>query len=159
VPLTDRGRKEARRVGEKLAGRRFALVLTSPLSRALETCRLAGLGAQAETREELREWDYGAYEGLTTAEVQVEHPAWTIWTGEVPGGETIAEVAARADRVLEEVRAAEGHSSRTGISSRSCRPVDRTRRPRRPARPRPRHDQRPRTRARARSSEWNAVLI
>jgi broad specificity phosphatase PhoE len=108
VPLTDRGRQEARRVGEKLEGRRFAVVLTSPLSRALDTCRLAGLGAQAETRDGLREWDYGAYEGLTTAEIQVEDPGWTIWTGEVPGGETIAEVAARADHILDEVRAAEG---------------------------------------------------
>jgi probable phosphoglycerate mutase len=101
VPLTERGRDEARRVGERLSGRRFELVLTSPLARALDTCRLAGLAAQAETRDELQEWDYGAYEGLTTAEIQVEHPGWTIWTGEVPGGETIVEVAARADRVLD----------------------------------------------------------
>jgi len=108
VPLTDLGREEARRVGQKLSGQRFALVLASPLHRALETCRLAGLGAQAETREELQEWDYGEYEGLTTPEVQVEHPGWTIWTGQVPGGETIAEVAARADRVIDEVPAADG---------------------------------------------------
>jgi probable phosphoglycerate mutase len=108
VPLTEHGREEASALGEKLAGRRFALVLASPLSRALETCHLAGLGASAQTREDLREWDYGAYEGLTTAEIRVEQPGWTIWTGDVPDGETIAEVSARADRILEEVRTATG---------------------------------------------------
>jgi probable phosphoglycerate mutase len=83
-------------------------VLTSPLSRALETCWLAGLGTSAQVRDDLQEWDYGALEGLTTPEIRVEHPGWTIWTGEVPGGETMAQVATRADRVLEEVRAATG---------------------------------------------------
>jgi probable phosphoglycerate mutase len=74
----------------------------------METCRLAGLGDHAQVRDDLREWDYGDYEGLTTQEIRRDHPGWTIWTGEVPGGETMAEVAARADRVLVEIRAAGG---------------------------------------------------
>jgi probable phosphoglycerate mutase len=93
-------------VGEELAGRRFALVLTSPSARALETSRLTSLGDEARVDEDLREWDYGDYEGLTTAQIRTEQPGWTIWTGEVPGGETIEEVGARADRVLAELRSA-----------------------------------------------------
>jgi probable phosphoglycerate mutase len=108
VPLTERGREQALAAGEMLAGRSFALVLSSPLSRALETCRIAGFGAEAQVRDDLREWDYGKYEGLTTPEVRVDHPGWTIWTGKIPGGETIEEVGARADRVIGEVRAAPG---------------------------------------------------
>jgi broad specificity phosphatase PhoE len=108
VPLTKRGREQALAAGEMLAGRQFELVLSSPLSRALETCRLAGFGAQLQVRHDLREWDYGAYEGLTTAEVRDEHPGWTIWTGPVPGGETIEEVSARADRIIDEARAVDG---------------------------------------------------
>ncbi len=108
IPLTEHGRREAVAVGERLAGRRFALVLTSPASRARETCRLAGLGAEAQVRDALQEWDYGAYEGLTTAEIQRERPGWTIWTGAVPGGETIGEVAARTDAVLAEIGRVEG---------------------------------------------------
>jgi probable phosphoglycerate mutase len=106
--LTERGRNEGREVGERLAGRRFALVLTSPSARARETCRLAGLGGKARVSKGLHEWDYGAYEGLTTAQIQAERPGWTIWTGEVPGGETLAQVGARADRVLAEVSSAGG---------------------------------------------------
>jgi probable phosphoglycerate mutase len=86
-------------------------VLCSPSSRALESCRLAGLGEEARVGDDLREWDYGAYEGLTTAEIRVEHPGWTIWTGEVPGGETIAEVSARADRVLADLRSVPGDAA------------------------------------------------
>jgi probable phosphoglycerate mutase len=82
--------------------------LTSPLARALETSRLAGLGEQARVDEDLREWNYGAYEGLTTEQIRTEQPGWTIWTGEVPGGETLAAVGARADRVLAELRSAPG---------------------------------------------------
>ena len=100
--------REAVAVGERLSGRRFALVLTSPSARALETCRLAGFGTEAQVRDELHEWDYGEYEGLTTAEIRRYRPGWTIWTGEAPGGETIGEVAARADAVLGEIRAVEG---------------------------------------------------
>ena len=78
VPLTATGRAEAQAVGARLAGRRFARVLTSPASRALETCRLAGFGDEAELRPELLEWDYGAYEGRTTPEIRTERPGWTL---------------------------------------------------------------------------------
>jgi broad specificity phosphatase PhoE len=83
-------------------------VLTSPSARALETCRLAGLGETVRVDDDLHEWDYGSYEGLTTAQIQAERPGWTIWAGEVPDGETIEQVGARADRVLAEVRSAGG---------------------------------------------------
>jgi broad specificity phosphatase PhoE len=83
-------------------------VLSSPSARALETCRLAGLSGDAHVSGDLREWDYGAYDGRTTAQIREEQPGWTIWTGVVPGGETLAEVGARADRVLAVVRSADG---------------------------------------------------
>jgi broad specificity phosphatase PhoE len=108
VPLTERGREQARVVGEALRGREFALVLTSPLARALETSRLAGFGDVAEQRDDLMEWDYGAYEGRTTPEIRVEQPGWTVWHGSVPDGETIDDVAARVDRVIAELRSLEG---------------------------------------------------
>jgi broad specificity phosphatase PhoE len=108
VPLTDRGREEAERVGEALRGGTFTLVLTSPLQRATETCRLAGFGEVARPRDELREWDYGDYEGRKTEDIRKEVPRWTIWSGGVPNGETIEQVGARADRVLVEIRALDG---------------------------------------------------
>jgi probable phosphoglycerate mutase len=108
VRLTELGRREAEAVGEELAGRRFALVLTSPLDRARETCSLAGYGAGAQARDDLLEWDYGAYEGITTAEVRREHPGWTVWGGPIPDGEAIAEVGARADRIVNEVEQVAG---------------------------------------------------
>ena len=110
VPLTDLGRGQAQAVGAALRERRFALVLTSPLARALETCRLAGLGDEAVLRDELREWDYGAYEGRRTTEIRKEVPGWTLWSDGVPEGETIDEVAARVDRVLAELRSLEGEA-------------------------------------------------
>jgi broad specificity phosphatase PhoE len=108
IPLTERGRQQAQAVGAALQGRRFALVLTSPLARALETCRLAGFGDVAEQRDELREWDYGAHEGRTTIEIRKEVPGWTLWRDGVPDGETIQEVAARVDRVIAELRSIQG---------------------------------------------------
>jgi broad specificity phosphatase PhoE len=108
VDLTDRGREQARALGEALRGRRFALVLTSPLARALETCRIAGLGDSAQLRDELMEWDYGEYEGRTTPEIREERPGWTLWRDGVPGGETPADVGVRADRVIAELRSADG---------------------------------------------------
>lgn len=108
VPLTERGGKQAEAVGEALRGRVFARVLTSPLSRAAETARLAGFGDRAEERDELREWDYGEYEGQTTAEIREERPGWSLWRDGVPGGETPADVAERVDRLLEELRSVEG---------------------------------------------------
>jgi len=111
VPLTELGREEAVRVGLALRPRRFSLVLTSPLSRALETCRLAGLGDEAQVRDDLVEWDYGEYEGRTTNEIRKERPGWTLWEDGVIGGETAEEVGARADRVIAEVRARTGDAA------------------------------------------------
>ena len=111
VPLTDRGRRQADALGAHLAERQFALVLTSPLQRAAETCSLAGYGDVAQRRDDLREWDYGAYEGRTTPEVREERPGWTLWDGGVPDGETADEVGARADRVIAELRSLDGDAS------------------------------------------------
>jgi broad specificity phosphatase PhoE len=108
VPLTEEGRAQARALRERLAGRTFALVLTSPMSRARETCELAGLGDQAEVRDGLTEWDYGEYEGVTTAEIRKTDPTWLLWRDGAPGGETAEQVGARADRIIAEVRAADG---------------------------------------------------
>jgi broad specificity phosphatase PhoE len=110
VPLTELGRRQAQAVGAELQERRFALVLTSPLIRAFETCRLAGFGDVAEQRGELREWDYGAYEGRKTVEIREEIPGWTLWQDGVPEGETIDEVAARVDRLIAELRSVQGGS-------------------------------------------------
>ena len=107
LPLTTEGEHRAAKLGQLLGGRAFALVLSSPLRRALETCRLAGYAPQLSG--DLHEWDYGAYEGLTTAEIQKQSPGWTIFTGNAPpGGETIEQVAARAGRVIECAQAAGG---------------------------------------------------
>jgi broad specificity phosphatase PhoE len=111
VELTDRGREQASALGEALRGRRFALVLTSPLARALETCRIAGAGVSAQLRDELMEWDYGEYEGRTTPEIREERPGWTLWRDGVPGGETAAEVGARVDQVIEGLRSLDGDAA------------------------------------------------
>jgi probable phosphoglycerate mutase len=100
VPLDETGRWQAEVLGARLAGRDFALVLASPLSRALDTCRLAGLGGRAQIRDDLIEWDYGAYEGRTTDEIRRERSGWSLWADGVVGGETAEQVGARADRVL-----------------------------------------------------------
>ena len=110
LPLTENGRRLALRLAPRLEGHRFALVLTSPLRRAIETCELAGLGAQAQVRDYLREWDYGDYEGITTAEIQRQRPGWSLWRDGCPNGEVAAQVGARADRVIAEVRAADADS-------------------------------------------------
>jgi probable phosphoglycerate mutase len=106
IPLTDAGRRQARSIGERLRARSFALVLTSPLQRAAETARLAGYDAVA--RDELREWDYGAYEGRTTNDIRLGHPRWTLWADGVPGGETADEVGRRVERVIHEMRSVAG---------------------------------------------------
>ena len=106
--MTDTGREQARALGRRLAGATFGLVLTSPLSRAAETARLAGFEGVAVVDPDLREWDYGALEGRLTAEIREDYPGWSIWTGPWPEGETVEQVGARADRVLARIRAADG---------------------------------------------------
>jgi broad specificity phosphatase PhoE len=108
VPLTEKGRLDAERLRMCLSEWSFARVLTSPLRRARETCRLAGLGDRAEVRDDLREWDYGNYEGRTTSDIRMGRPGWTLWADGVPGGETAEQVGARADRVLADVRSSPG---------------------------------------------------
>ena len=100
LPLTDTGRGRALKLRESLAVHRFALVLISPLSRARETCNLAGLGRIAQIEPNLVEWRYGDYEGRTTAQIQAEAPSWSLWRSGVPNGEKIAEVASRANCVI-----------------------------------------------------------
>ena len=108
IPLTEEGEAAARRVGERLAGRDFALVLTSPMQRARRTAELAGFGPRAAVDEDLRERDYGEYEGVTTKEVRETIPGWDVWRDEVPGGEALAAVGERVDRVIERALAADG---------------------------------------------------
>lgn len=106
VPLDEIGVAQAAAIGRRLAPESFDLVLTSPAARARETCRLAGLADVAQVVEDLREWDYGSYEGRTTAEIRRERPGWLVFADGCPGGETVDEVGARADRVLERLRRA-----------------------------------------------------
>jgi broad specificity phosphatase PhoE len=106
VPLTPMGEKQARALAPLLAGLCPATVVTSPRSRAVRTAELAGLSdlCTVEVTDDLAEWAYGEYEGVTTAEIRRTRPDWTIWTGDPPGGETAAEVGARADRMLARIR-------------------------------------------------------
>ena len=108
IPLTEQGRRHAEALGARLAGWRFDRVLSSPLARALDTCRLAGMGDRAEVTDDLREWDYGEYEGRRTVDIREERPGWGLWVDGVPGGETVDEVGRRADRVIETARHAGG---------------------------------------------------
>jgi broad specificity phosphatase PhoE len=108
IPLDEPGKAQASRLQPILAPRHFELVLTSPLERARETCRLAGFGEVAQIRPELAEWDYGQYDGLTSAQIRASRPEWSLWRDGGPGGETPAEVARRVDKVIAEVRAVEG---------------------------------------------------
>jgi probable phosphoglycerate mutase len=109
IPLTEAGRAQATALGQRLAGRRFALVLASPRSRATDTAELAGFADVVVADEDLSEWDYGALEGRRSAEIEDEYPGWTIWRGPWPRGETIDQVSARADRVLARCHAPEVH--------------------------------------------------
>ncbi len=108
VPLTDEGRRQARLLARSLEGMEFTRVLTSPLSRAVDTCRLAGFGDRAESRDELLEWDYGEYEGLTTPQIRERRPAWYLWRDGCPGGEGPDDVGRRADALLADLRATRG---------------------------------------------------
>jgi broad specificity phosphatase PhoE len=108
LPLNDDGRASASALAIVLRDMSFTLVLCSPLRRARETCELAGFGGEAVNCDDLREWDYGEYEGLTTPEIRAQRPDWNLWRDGCPGGEAPEQVAARADRVLERARAAGG---------------------------------------------------
>jgi broad specificity phosphatase PhoE len=109
LALTSDGERRAGALRGFLAGKNFSLVLSSPMKRALDTARLAGL--VAEICNDLREWDYGDYEGLTTAEIQKTVPGWTVWSGEIPNGETAGQLAERADRVIGRVEATAGDAA------------------------------------------------
>jgi broad specificity phosphatase PhoE len=108
LPLTERGQRNARQLGERLKGFNFAKVFTSPLQRAARTCELAGFGSVAELDRDLLEWDYGQYEGRRSEEIRRERPDWQLFRDGGPGGETPAQVGARADRVVSRVRAISG---------------------------------------------------
>ena len=108
LPLTLEGKLHARQIAAFLNGHHFGLVLTSPLQRAKETCRLAGYGECAIVDANLSEWDYGDYEGRTTAEIQKMRRAWSLWSDGVPNGETIVQVAARAQNVIDRVLTGSG---------------------------------------------------
>jgi broad specificity phosphatase PhoE len=109
LPLTEHGEENARRLGERLKGLSFAKVFTSPLQRASRTCELAGFGAAAELDPDLVEWNYGEYEGLTSAQVHTRNPEWKLFRDGCPGGETVVQIGARADRVVARVRAISGN--------------------------------------------------
>jgi len=106
IPLLELGREQARAVGDLLRGMTFAQIFTSPLQRASSTCALAGY--EGEHEPDLMEWDYGIYEGLTTAEISAERPGWTLWNDGVVEGERAADVGRRVDRVIERARQVDG---------------------------------------------------
>jgi broad specificity phosphatase PhoE len=108
LPLTEEGIDRAKALGARLKGRPFSLVLSSPMSRAMDTCRFAGYGDQVEVTDDLQEWDYGAYEGRTTPDIQKERPGWSLWKDGVVDGETVDAVGVRARRVIERALAAQG---------------------------------------------------
>jgi broad specificity phosphatase PhoE len=108
LPLTANGECNARRLGERLKGMTFAKVFTSPLQRASRTCELAGFGAGVETDPDLVEWDYGDYEGLTSAQILAKRPGWQLFRDGCPGGESPAQIGERAERVVKRIRAVSG---------------------------------------------------
>lgn len=108
IPLTAHGLEQAEAVRPALAGHTFALVLTSPLQRAVRTCEIAGFAEQAQPRDDLYEWNYGVYEGITTAQIRADRPDWSLWRDGAPDGETAEQVGARVDRIIAEARSIEG---------------------------------------------------
>src|SRR5215469_15722212 len=108
IPLTEHGRKRAEELRDYLKGTKFDAVFVSPMQRARETCQIAGFGAQAVIDDGLKEWDYGVYEGRTTAEIQQEIPGWSVWKDPIIGGETVEHVGERADAVIARALAAAG---------------------------------------------------
>jgi probable phosphoglycerate mutase len=111
LALTAAGEQKAAKIADKLAGQQFGLVLVSPLQRARRTCELAGYGAPAQIEPNLLEWNYGDYEGLTTADIRRSRPGWYLFRDGVPNGETIEQVADRARRVVERATAVEGDAA------------------------------------------------
>jgi len=109
LPLTEEGERHAAQLGQRLKGLRFARIMTSPLQRAARTCELAGFGAVAEVETDLLEWNYGRYEGRTSADIHAEAPDWELFRDGCPDGETPEQVGARADRVVRKARAVEGN--------------------------------------------------
>ena len=108
LPLNEQGERNAQRLGERLRGLHFAKVFTSPLQRAARTCELAGFGSAAEVDGDLVEWNYGEYEGRTTVDIHKERPGWFLFDDGCPGGESPAQIGARADRVVGRLRAVAG---------------------------------------------------
>ncbi|NGX37789.1 MAG: Phosphoserine phosphatase 1 [Chlamydiae bacterium] len=108
IPLTDEGREQAQWLIKKLKGKKFKKVLCSPLQRATETCEIAGLLKEAVLDKDLLEWDYGDYEGKTTAEIRETDPKWTIFTKGAPNGESIGDIGARTQRLISRVRDIQG---------------------------------------------------
>ena len=131
IALSEQGELNARMLARPLAGVGFRHVLTSPRQRARRTCELAGLGASAEIEPDLAEWDYGEYEGLSSDEIQRANPGWELFRDGCPGGESPAQVAARADRVIARLRAMEenialfthGHFGRALAARWICLPI------------------------------------
>ena len=111
IPLTENGRRIARLLQPILAKEKFALVLTSPLQRARETCEIAGLGAVATLDRDLMEWNYGEYEGLTTEEIRKTNPNWSVFRDGCPGGESPVEIGGRADKIVTKIRAVDGNAA------------------------------------------------
>jgi len=109
LPLTERGERNAVNLGQRLQGLTFAKVYCSPLQRAKKTCELAGFASQAEIDPDLTEWNYGRYEGLTSAQVHATAPDWDLFRDGAPGGESPQQVGARADRVVQRIRAQQGN--------------------------------------------------
>ncbi|HEY7119580.1 MAG TPA: histidine phosphatase family protein [Tepidisphaeraceae bacterium] len=110
LPLTPRGERNAARLSQRLRGISFSRVVTSPLQRAFRTCQLAGYGTMAEVDPDLVEWDYGRYEGLRSAEIRQDSPGWNVFLHGAPGGESVADVRTRAQRVVHKLRADEGNT-------------------------------------------------
>ena len=108
IPLTPEGEAAARGVADRLKGLSFQAVWSSPSQRAFNTCTLAGFGAAAAKKDDLQEWDYGAYEGVKTKEILAERPGWQLFRDGCPGGESAADVGARADKIIAGLRAIEG---------------------------------------------------
>ena len=108
IALTPKGEQQAKALGRLLAGRKFALVLTSPMGRAQATARLAGIGDSAQVTDLLHEWNYGIYEGITTKSVREKQPDWTIWTTPIPEGETVEQVGERAKRLIARIESVDG---------------------------------------------------